>query len=347
MITNINKGGGISGEKVAAIGSEPEQPQPKRDSQSRRYLLTINDPQSKNLCHAEIKEILMSFKGIVYFCFADEQGSCYHTHIFTAFRSPVRFSSIQKRFNSQVHIENAYGSSQSCRDYVAKEGEKWEGDEKQKTRIEGSFFEWGTLPEEHQGARNDLSFLYEMVKEGYSNFEILESNPDFMLRLTDIERARQTIRAEENRTTFRNLEVTYIFGETETGKTRYVMEKYGYENVYRVTDYKHPYDQYKAEDVLLLEEFDSQLRIQNFLVLAEGYPLDLPCRYANRQACFTKIYIISNICLKQQYKDIQHKEPKVWVAFLRRIHRVMQFMSDGTRKEWATQEYIREVDKAL
>ena len=188
-------------------GQEQEKPNPKHDSQSRKYLLTANDPIPKGLDHDKIIEILMGFKGIQYFCMADEQGSCYHTHIYAVFRSPVRFSTIQKRFDSKVRIDTAYGDSATCRAYVAKEGEKWEGSDKQATRIEGSFYEWGEMPAEHQGARNDLTFLYEMVKEGYSNYEILENNPDFMLRLTDIERARQTIKSEENRNIFRELEV--------------------------------------------------------------------------------------------------------------------------------------------
>jgi hypothetical protein len=326
----------------AIINLEPtqDQSQPKRDTQSRRYMLTANDPIPKGLTHERIIEILTGFKGIQYFCFADEQGNCYHTHIYAVFRSPVRFSTIQKRFDSKVRIDTAYGDSASCRAYVFKEGEKWEGTDKQATQIENSAFEWGEMPQEQQGARNDLAFLYEMVKSGYSNYELLEMNPDFMLRITDIERARQTIQSEENRTVFRELEVTYIFGETETGKTRYVMEKYGYENVYRVTDYKNPFDSYKNQDVILFEEFCGNLKIQDVLTLTEGYPLDLPCRYANKQAMYTKVYIISNLCLKAQYGDVQLRQPSIWRAFLRRIGKVIHFASKNSRYEYTTQDYI-------
>ena len=324
---------------------EQEQSQPKRDTQSRKYLLTANDPIPKGLTHDKIIEILTGFKGIQYFCLADEQGSCYHTHIYAVFRSPVRFSTIQKRFNSKVRIDTAYGDFTTCRAYVAKEGEKWEGSEKQATRVEGTFYEWGEIPAEHQGARNDLTFLYAMVKEGYSNYEILESNPDFMLRITDIERARQTIQAEENRNVFRELQITYIHGETATGKTRYVMEKYGYENVYRVTDYKNPFDAYKNQNVIVFDEFSGNLRIQDMLNYLDGYPLDLPCRYANKQACYTRVYIISNICLKGQYKGIQYNEPEIWRAFLRRIQKIVRFYADGTRREYSAEDYNKSADK--
>ena len=54
-----------------------------KDSQSHKYLLTINNPQEKGLTHKEIKKILFSnFKTLEYIALADEQGKTYHTHIF-------------------------------------------------------------------------------------------------------------------------------------------------------------------------------------------------------------------------------------------------------------------------
>lgn len=39
------------------------------------------------------------------------------------------------------------------------------------------------------------------------------------------------------------------------------MEKYGYANVFRVTNYKHPFDQYKGQDDIMFEEFQSSIPI--------------------------------------------------------------------------------------
>lgn len=41
---------------------------------------------------------------------------------------------------------------------------------------------------------------------------------------------------------WQTLQVTYIFGDSGVGKTRSVMEAYGYDQVYWITDYKHPFD---------------------------------------------------------------------------------------------------------
>ena len=61
----------------------------------------------------------------------------------------------------------------------------------------------------------------------------------------------------------------------------------------------------------------------------DGYPLALPARYANRQACYETVYLISNIDLKEQYVNVQVKEPETWRAFLRRIHQVIEYRKDG------------------
>jgi len=230
------------------------------------------------------------------------------------------------------------------RSYVGKFNEHSDS-EKGTTKIEGSFYEWGETPAEPgQGARSDLVELYEMIKLGASNYEILEANPEYMLKLTAIERARLTIKEEEYKRTFRKLTVTFITGPTETGKTRYVLEKYGYENVCHIVTYPYPmrWDQYDATRhyVILLDEYDSQIKIQTINGLLQGYPYNLNCRYSDKAACFTKCYIISNRDLRDMYPDIQRSQPDVWAAFTRRINCCIRFMPDGTRHEYDTQDYL-------
>ncbi len=153
-----------------------------------------------------------------------------------------------------------------------------------------------------------------------------------------IEQVRQTLKAQRFSTEFRQLDVTYIWGPTGTGKTRGVMEKYGYDKVCRVTDYDHPFERYNGEDIIVFDEFRSQLRISDMLNYLDGYPLMLPCRYANRQACYTKAYLISNVALDQQYRNIQIEEPNTWAAFRRRIHHVVEYTAEGSNSEGSAPE---------
>ena len=137
---------------------------------------------------------------------------------------------------------------------------------------------------------------------------------------------QQSILENQYKNTFRTLTVTYIHGATGRGKTRYVMDKYGYENIYRITNYTHPFDMYTNQKIIVFEEFySSTTKIQQMLNYLDGYPLTLPARYGDKIACYTKVYIISNWQLIDQYKNIQSDQPATWAAFKRRIHKIVDF----------------------
>lgn len=306
-----------------------------RDTQSFMYQLTINAPKEKGWTHERILEVLRgNFKTLIYICMADEQGSCYHTHIFVVFASRVRFSMI-KRYFEEAHIEKCKGSVSDNVNYVKKTG-RWETDEsKQEKKIEGTFEEHGTQPTDSKGKRRDLTELYQMVMENMSNMEILSQNQDYLLILDKIDRVRTTILTEKYKETVRlDLEVVYISGATGTGKTRGVLEKNGYSNVFRVTDYAHPFDSYNCQPVIAFEEFRSSMRISEMLLYADIYPIELPARFSNKYACYNKVYIISNWCLEKQYAEIQREDKDSWEAFLRRIHKVVVYLKDGSIKEY-------------
>lgn len=307
----------------------------KKRVQSRKWLLTINNPLEHDMNHEQIKIVLGKFKGLDYWCMCDEVGEkgTYHTHVFMYKQNPIEFTTIKNRF-PVAHIDYCRGTCQENRDYVRKEG-AYKDSIKAETNLSDTFEESGVMPIEKQGRRNDLIKLYECIKEGYSDFEILEENPEYMLQLDKISHCRQIIKAEQFKKVFRHLEVFYHYGETGSGKTKYVMERYGYENVYRITDYKHPFDNYKGEDVVVFEEFRSSLRIQDMLNYLDGYPLNLPCRYNNKVACFTKVYIITNIALDKQYTDVQKEFKETWLAFLRRITGIKQYQN-GTIIDYDT-----------
>ena len=309
-----------------------------KDPQGRKWLLTINNPKEKGLDHKAIQEGLKQFTSLVFYCLADEMGETYHTHVFFALEHPTRFSTIKRRFPS-AHIDRAEGTAAECRDYVQKRG-KWENSSKAETSMPQTYEAWGELPVERQGDRADLALLYQMVKDGMSNYDIMEANPDYLVSLDRIDRARQAVREQQYREVFRQLETVYIWGPTGVGKTRSVMEEHSYAGVYRVCDYRHPFDGYAGEDVLLLDEYNSNFRIQELLNYLDGYPLTLPARYSNRVACYTKVYIISNLCLSKQYPDVQYNSPAIFAALLRRIHKVVRYTAPGEFMEYGTKEYM-------
>ena len=310
------------------------------------YQLTINAPMEKGYTHGHIIEIIKNnFKTITYFCMADEKGSTYHTHIFIVFSSRVRFSMI-KRYFQEAHIEKCRGSVSDNVNYIKKTG-KWELDEsRQEKKIEGTFEEYGTQPPDSKGKRKDMSELYQMVMDNMTNAEILAQNQDYILQIDKIDKVRTTLLTEKYKETVRlDLEVIYISGATGTGKTRGVLEKNGYVNVYRVTDYLHPFDSYNGQPVIAFDEFRSSLRIKEMLLYCDIYPIELPSRYTNKFACYNKVYIISNWSLEKQYPEIQREDTESWNAFLRRIHKVVVYAKNGSAKEYGSVKEYMERDE--
>ena len=83
----------------------------ENNTQSRKWLLTINNPSEHGLNHAAICEILEKFKKLDYWCMCDEEGdecSTLHTHIFIFRQNPIRFSAIKNKFPT-AHIDQCRG----------------------------------------------------------------------------------------------------------------------------------------------------------------------------------------------------------------------------------------------
>lgn len=306
------------------------------NSKSRKYLLTINNPSEHDLNSEKIIEILNELEP-VYYCFSEEIGlkeKTRHIHIFIIFENARSFNTIKKCFSS-AHIDKCYGTNKENRDYVFKEG-KWEGDEKEDTNLKETHYESGVLPEDYQGKRNDLILINDLIKDGYDAMNIIQEYPQYSFKLKDIKALINQYKENEYNSICRKINVTYIYGTTGTGKTSYVMDKYKYK-VCRITDYQHPFDGYNYEKVIMFEEFREDLPIKDMLKYLDKFPLSLPCRFNNKVACYTDIYITTNIPIEQQYIDIQRNEYETYKAFLRRINTYMEF--DEYRNKFVFESY--------
>lgn len=311
-----------------------------KDTQSELYQLTINNPLDYEFSHEQISNILLTnFKTLQYFCLSDEEGTCYHTHVFICFSSRVRFSTVKRNF-PQAHIETVKGSIKDNIDYIKKAG-KWEHDTKHGTAIDGTYQEYGTPPPETRGKRHDMTELYDLISTGWTNAEILARNQDYILHIDKLDKLRTMLLTEKYRGIRRlNLEVVYCYGETGTGKTRSVLDEHGDDKVYRITDYFHPWDSYNCQPIILFDEFRSSLPLRDMLNYCDIYPLELPARYSNKYACYEKVYILSNWSLESQYRDSQENDRTSWLAFLRRIKKVKTFINGAVTEYPSVTEYF-------
>ena len=308
---------------------------PSLYERSTKYLLTFNNPDDNGVEREKLKADLLALNPI-YFCMSDEIGLEEHTphiHVYVVFENARHFKKIKKVFPS-AHIDQCFGNHEQCINYVFKEGE-WEKKEKGTTNIRESHYEFGERPQNHQGQRNDLVAIMEMIKGGAKPEDIFEVFPGYFTRLGDIQKIISYYKTLDKKD-FRYVEVVYICGPTGTGKTSYVMDRYG-KDVYRVTDYSHPFDGYNGEKVLVLDEFKGQLNFADMLNYLDGHRHPLPARYANKMPDYDKVYVISNTEFKFLYLEEMHNDSKGYDAWLRRFRSWIYFPETG--EPWVSTDY--------
>lgn len=338
----------------------------KKNTRSRKYLLTINNPDKHKDCdHKSILKKARKFQ-IVYAAMCDETGgreNTYHTHVYLHYENAIKFSTIKELFPS-ANIATVRGSAIQNRHYLLKDlpehNKKADGsycykdstgNEHSGTNHTDTFEEFGECPIEHQGKRNDLEHMYELVKDGYTNAEILELCGAVAIKHIDkINKLRHDYLVDKYTGTRRlNLKVHYITGKTGTGKSRDILNEYGDENCYRVTDYKHPFDSYQTNSVIIFEEFRSSLKSQDMLNYLDIYPVILPARYSPKVGCFTTVFIVSNWDFEQQYNELQKilEQQSTYEAWVRRFNGyVKEYYADGKYIYYPTmQDYLKRHEK--
>ena len=258
--------------------------------------------------------------------FQKEKGgktSYEHYQCFLQTATPMRWSTLKNHlakagFND-AHIEVRKGSVADCIRYCTKE----------ESRVDEPVYVGKIRMNDRKGTRSDLAELREKILNGASVDDVLlEDDESKAARVTkwlgELAAARDR---REYGQKMRDIEVHYLYGRPGIGKTRYVYERYPIEEIYRVTDYRHPFDEYDRQRVLVLDEYDSQFDWSKLLCYLDRYPLMLPARYRNHQACYTVVWILSNLPLSNQYPLIHGDRRN---ALTRRIVEVLHMKEDGT-----------------
>ena len=279
----------------------------------RLWTCTLNNPEKTD---EQFFEFLKANNELAYFCFRREKApttGTIHFQFFLAFLNQKHFSTV-KNFVPTAHIQPSEGTKAQNRAYCMK----------LESAI-GEFYEHGEIYEE--GKRYDLIQIQSMINQGVDLETVETAYPSqFMMYEKMIKSTRARYLSRKFGSTWRDITVSYIWGTTGIGKSRTLADKFGYKNIYRVTEYdQRAFDNYEGQDIIVFEEFRSLFKISQMLNYLDGHPLRLPCRFEDKQAAYTRVFITTNLPIYLQYKNIQTDEAGAWDAFRRRIHNIYNF----------------------
>jgi hypothetical protein len=240
-----------------------------------------------------------------------------HIQGYVNFSESKTFSQAEKLLRHPVHDRGikprkAKGSPYEASSYI------WD----QKLLYPDHFFEHGPRPQEGKQQASEWDYImHDIVQGNMSEYEVMLTYPSAYARYQSGIKQMCYQRDLQSLNTHRDLHVTYLYGATRTGKTWHVLNEVAEHPsmVYRVTNYKHPFDGYQGQPIVLFEEFRSSLPIEQMLVYLDPYVCQLPSRYADRIGTFTQVFIVTNIPIEEQYPNVQAHHHETWDAFRERI----------------------------
>lgn len=264
----------------------------------------------------EIEEALASYTYLGQLEEGEEDGYRHWQLIIDGGQSPIRFSTLKNKLPT-AHLEPRRGPIQQAVDYVTKE----------ETRVpEEPRLEHGIIRHsDEKGRRKDVEVVREAILEkGLSADEVFLQVPESN-RMTAMVEKLVAARDRSRHTKPRQLEVIWLYGPPGTGKTSLAVEMGG-TSYYRVTDYQNPFDSYSGEEVLILDEFDGEMRLSTLLNVLDIWPTMLPARYADRVAAYSQVVLVSN---EAPWSFYSWETPSRRQALARRINTIMYVDASG------------------
>lgn len=250
-----------------------------------------------------------------------------HWQLFVQYASRKRWSTIRRALEVKNGIHVGYcqprrGSVAECVEYCSKTT----------TRVEGPYRHGEIVMRDGQGKRTDLETISSMIRSGERTLHDVLLDPDLSPRVARytsyLERLQGEVDMERARGSLREVKTLYMWGPAGSGKSRWVWEQYHGE-AYRVTDYRHPWDSYRGQSVIVLEEYSPNaangqrhcLLLEDLLSVLDVYPMELPARYRNGWAAWSTVIILSNMPLSDQYPGL---DPRQRAALERRMGHVFE-----------------------
>lgn len=216
---------------------------------NRSWCFTIN-----NWTDSDYIAVCSLMKKAKYGIVGKEKGSLLQTpHLqgYIHLENALSFDCVRK-FLSRAHLEKANGNDNENFVYCSKEGD---------------YREWGEKSE-GQGKRNDIKEVADLIKSGDTSLtDIMFDYPDVYVKYS---RSLEKMFAAVQKPRSQPPQVHWRYGLAGTGKTRFVVDKYGTENIY-IKDGTMWWDGYNSQQVILIDDFDNSIPYRTLLRILDRY----------------------------------------------------------------------------
>ncbi len=294
----------------------------RQNSRRRSWVGTWNNPSMSDEEFKEYFEKQCYDEVVQYAVFQREKGEetgTIHFQFFVNFKTPQYFKKIKEKLLPYgCHFKPMISTATRCRDYCTKVD----------TRVSGPY-EIGEFEEERQ--RSDLLRAIKMIDEGVPYNIVSKIFPSQCLMYEHQLKSREADNLRENFSEqCRNVETTYIYGKGGVGKTSSIYKRHGFSDVFFVSSYeKYLFENYGRKKVIVFDEFNGQIKLPIMNRYLDVYPLDLRGLGKTYPACYDKVYILSNLPLKDLYKNLEDEDKKSLEPFYRRIHNIIYVDENG------------------
>lgn len=269
--------------------------------------------QSRNWCFTDFElldlaPIYKEYSDIIrYVCYGEEKcpktGKKHHQG-WIQFINKKRLGGVKKIFGSKkIHVESCIASP-ACNDKYCKK--------------DGKFISFGDFV--CQGQRSDLEAIYKQIVTGAKAKDIIDNDFSTYCRYRNGIKDAIEVYTKENTRKFRALSVTYIHGETGTGKTRMAVAECANDYFKIEGSSLNWFDGYNGEKNLIIDEYANDIKVTKLLGLLDGYQLRLPVKGGFTYANWTTVYVTSNLSPEELHYNAKDKHRD---ALFRRITKII------------------------
>lgn len=280
---------------MASIGMASER---LGNTKARRFQLTLNEVSK----YPQLLEYLLSINTMKYLLSCKEEAPTTgheHIHVFVCFSNSIKLS-IKK--SAGAHIEYCRGSVQQNIDYIRKGGNILD--------------EVGEVPRERGGSHT------------VSELRKIDNADDIDWREYKTWKA---IKEEEacdidiNEWYKPEVKVTYVWGDSGVGKSKYVHDKCIEEGINKVNIVKHAGDFWHgvgSSKVAIYDDFrPSDMKPAEFINFIDYNKHALNIKGGSKQNEYNRIFITSVVNPEYLYSGIESDEPrKQWLRRMEIVH---------------------------